>query len=208
LQVGIKAFRLVGESMEKYKKIIEKRLSKKRYEHSLGVAETAKKLAVFNNVNSDDAYIAGLLHDYAKELSSQELLQIAKNNQLIVDEVEIIVPQLLHGPVGAYLLEQEMGVKNKDILQAVRFHTTGCYDMGTLSQILYIADIIEPNRKFPEVDYLRQITYEDLSLGVLEGLNFSLKYVLEKNKLIHCLSVQARNWLLITIKTMNYIIMI
>jgi len=183
--------------VERYKEILKKRLDKNRYMHSLGVSETAKELAVRNNMNPTDAYLAGILHDYAKNLSGEELLKIAQENNLIIDEVELKTPQLLHGPVGAYLIKKELGITNQKILNAIRYHTTACPDMDILTKIIYIADLIEPNRDFPEVDYLRKVTYEDLNSGILQGLNNTLQYVLENNQLIHGLSVQARNWLII-----------
>ncbi|MDK2824018.1 MAG: hypothetical protein PWQ67_174 [Clostridia bacterium] len=189
---------MVGEAMEEYKKIVKNRLSNKRYEHSLGVAETARELAVRNGADFNKAYLAGILHDYAKELSSEELLKIAASNNLITDKVEIKEPQLLHGKVGAYLIKNELGIYDEDILKAIRFHTTGCADMDLLTQIIYIADYIEPNRKFPGVEKMRKTTFINLAQGVFEGLDQTLKYVLEKKGLIHYLSVQARNWLLIS----------
>lgn len=184
--------------MEAYLKIIEKRLSKERFQHSLGVAETGRKLALINGVNADDAYLAGLLHDYAKDLPEGQLLEIAQTNNLILDEVEVNEPHLLHGPVGAWLTEKELGITNKDILNAIKFHTTGCREMSKLTQIIYIADLIEPNRNFPGVESLRKSAFNNLTQGVLNGLNWSIKYVLEKDFLLHSLSIQARNWLIMS----------
>jgi len=183
--------------MEEYKALIKGRLSHKRYVHSLGVAETARELAVLNGCNAEQAYLAGILHDYAKELSNHDLLEIGRLNNLILDEAEVEEPQLLHGPVGAVLIQKELGINNRGILDAIRYHTTGCSGMTKLTQIIYIADYIEPNRKFPGVESLRNVTYNDLSRGVLEGLNNTIKYVLDNNQLLHILSVGARNWMLI-----------
>jgi predicted HD superfamily hydrolase involved in NAD metabolism len=183
--------------MEEYKALIRDRLTKDRYEHSLGVAQTARELAIQYGADGEKAYLAGILHDYAKNLPNQKLLEIAINNSLIVDPAEKENPQLLHGPVGAVLIEKELGIKDKEILNAIRYHTTGRSQMDRLSQILYIADYIEPNRNFPGVDSLRKITYTNLLAGVLAGLNNSIKFVIDNNQLLHILSVEARNWLLL-----------
>jgi len=187
-----------GSKMEEYRALIKKRLSKDRYEHSLGVAQTARSLALSCGVDPEQAYFAGILHDYAKELTNHELLEIGKMYDLILDDAEIKEPALLHGPVGAVLLQKELGINNKEILTAIRYHTTGCANMDKLTQIIYIADFIEPNRNFPDVEILREITYHNLSQGVLQGLNQTIKYILDNNQLLHFLSVQARNWLIMS----------
>jgi predicted HD superfamily hydrolase involved in NAD metabolism len=183
--------------MERYLALIRERLSPDRYEHSLGVAETARELAKLYGVDEEKAYLAGILHDYAKNLSNSKLLEIGDKHNLIVDQAEKQEPQLLHGPVGAVLIEKELGIKDKEILKAVWYHTTGCGNMDKLSQIIYISDYIEPNRKFPGVDSLRKITFANLAEGVLAGLNNTIKYVVDNNQPLHILSVEARNWLLL-----------
>lgn len=183
--------------MEKYQRLIKERLSKNRYEHSLGVAQTARDLALLNGVSPEKAYLTGILHDYAKELADQELLILGRIYNLILDEAEIQEPQLLHGPVGAVLIQKELGIDDIELLNGVRYHTTGTSQMTKLSQITYIADYIEPNRNFPGVDSLRETAYANLSQGVLLGLNNTIKYVLDNNQLLHKLSVEARNWLLV-----------
>lgn len=183
--------------VDNYKKIIRERLTSNRYKHSLGVAETAKILAHKNKIDTKIAYLTGLLHDYAKNMSDQELLFVAEKENLITDSIEYQQPQLLHGPVGAHLLKQDLGINNPEILNAVRYHTTGCMPMDKLLQIIYIADYIEPNRSFPGIEKIRELAMSNLPLGVLAGLNNSIKYVIVENGLLHILSVKARNWMLL-----------
>ncbi|MGI6226700.1 MAG: bis(5'-nucleosyl)-tetraphosphatase (symmetrical) YqeK [Peptococcales bacterium] len=183
--------------MQDYQEIIKKRLSKARYEHSLGVAETARDLALFNQIDPFKAYLTGILHDYAKELTNQELIELGKSYNLISDEVELYEPELLHGPVGAVLIREELGINDIEILNAIRYHTTGCKEMDKLSQIIYIADYIEPNRKFPGVDCIRDTAYTDLTKGVLLGLNSTIRYLLEIEQPLHKLTIEARNGLLL-----------
>ena len=182
--------------MDKYIEIIKARLDQERFRHSLGVAKTAQELAERNGVDTETAFLAGILHDYGKNIEPKELIKIAEKQRLIIDIVEKENPFLLHGPVGAYLIEVELGVSDPQIFEAVYYHTTGKPNMGKLAQIIYIADLIEPNRKFPQVEELRQLTYENLSEGLLTGLTWTLQYLLEKKQPIHLLSVQTRNWLL------------
>ena len=182
--------------MEKYISILKEKLNNKRFLHSLRVAETARELAIKNDVDPELAYLSGILHDYGKNISWENLIKIAESNKLITDEIEKKNPFLLHGPVGAHLLEKELGIKNREILEAVRYHTTGKPNLGKLGLIIYIADLIEPERQQADIDSLRQITYKNLWMGVFTGINFTLRYLIAENKPIHSLSIETRNWLL------------
>ncbi len=98
--------------------------------------------------------------------------------------------------MGAHLLEKELGIKNREILEAVRYHTTGKPNLGKLGLIIYIADLIEPNRRLTGIETIRKLAYQDLYKGVLTGINYTLVHVIEQNQPIHSLSIDARNWLL------------
>lgn len=182
--------------VEGYKEILKNRLSVKRYTHSVGVANTAARLAGMFNGDIERAYLAGLMHDYARELTEEELLELTAKHHLSTDGVELMQTSLLHGPVGAWLLEQEGLITDPQVLDAIRWHTTGHPDMDQLARIVYISDYIEPGRNFPGVDVLRQITNKDLNLGVLAGLDHTLSFLVQRNNFIHPLSVATRNRLL------------
>ena len=182
--------------VEGYKEILKKRLSVKRYTHSVGVANTAAKLAGMFNGDIERAYLAGLLHDYAREVPNAELLELAMAHNLSSDAVDLLQPNLLHGPVGAWMLKEQGILDDEAILDAIRWHTTGHPDMTQLARIIYIADYIEPNRDFPGVDLLRQLTYQDLDLGVLAGIDHTIGFLVQKDGYLHPLSVAARNRLL------------
>ena len=182
--------------MDNYITLLKEKLDNKRFLHSLGVAETAQELAIKNEVDPELAYLSGILHDYGKNISCENLIKIAENNKLITDEIEKKNPFLLHGPVGAYLLEKELGIKNREVLEAVRYHTTGKPNLGKLGLIIYIADLIEPNRRLTGIETIRKLAYQDLYKGVLTGINYTLVHVIEQNQPIHSLSIDARNWLL------------
>ena len=182
--------------VEGYKEILKTRLSVKRYTHSIGVANTAARLAGMFDGDVERAYMAGLLHDYAREMSGSALLEIAVEHNLHGDAVDLLQPSLLHGPVGAWLLQEQGIVTDEAILEAIRWHTTGHPDMKKLARMVYIADYIEPNRDFPGVDALRQITYRDLNLGVLAGLDHTIMFQLQKGGYLHPWSIAARNRLI------------
>lgn len=195
----------VKESMdikiEGYKELLKNRLSVKRYTHSIGVANTAARLAGMFNGDIERAYLAGLMHDYARELTEEELLDLTAKHNLSTDGVDLMQTSLLHGPVGAWLLEAEGLITDQQVLNAIRWHTTGHPDMDQLAQIIYISDYIEPGRDFPGVDMLRQIANKDLNLGMLAGLDHTLNFLIQRNSFIHPLSIATRNRLLETYVT-------
>lgn len=181
-------------------KYLEKNLNNHRYIHSLNVSKTAVKLAELYGAEINKAKIAGLIHDCAKKLSNEELLSIFKNNNIKVDDISIKSPQLLHGWAAAIIAKQTMGIDDKEILSAVKYHTTGKKHMSLLEKIIYIADYIEPGRDFPGVDELRKITFENLDEGLLKAFDSTIKYVIERNQLIHLDTIEGRNFLLINKK--------
>lgn len=180
---------------------IKERLSPPRFTHTINVAKEAEKLAHIYNINREAAILAGLLHDYAREFSERDLLHLAQEAQWPINIVEKENPMLLHGPVAAYLVEKDLGISDPAILQAIRFHTTGCSQMYDVAKIVFLADMLEPTRSYPGVEELRKLAYRgDLDYALLKSLEHSLLYVMGKGFLIHPLSVEARNDLLIQLK--------
>ncbi|MGI6130084.1 MAG: bis(5'-nucleosyl)-tetraphosphatase (symmetrical) YqeK [bacterium] len=172
-------------------------LTASRYRHSLAVAQVAAELGQCHGVDLDRAYKAGLLHDCAKGLGSEELLQTALAFGIVRDDTELICPDLLHGPVGAMLAWKEYGVNDAEILTAIAAHTLGAEKMGLLSKIIYIADYVEPNRSFPGVEDLRALAPNNLNLAVLRAMDCTIAYVLEQSLPLHPQTVRARNSLLL-----------
>jgi nicotinate-nucleotide adenylyltransferase len=175
---------------------IKKIMPEKRYIHSLGVADTAVKLAGIYGVSPEKAEMAGLLHDIARDYDNVLMLQMCENYSIVPDDVEKAVPDLLHGKVGACIAEDRFRIKDSEILHAIKFHTTGCKKMSILDKIIFIADMIELGREFPGVERLRESALAELDRSVLEGLNSTIRFVLERGLSIHINSVEARNELL------------
>ncbi|WP_297518117.1 bis(5'-nucleosyl)-tetraphosphatase (symmetrical) YqeK [uncultured Clostridium sp.] len=174
---------------------LKKNLSEKRYRHTLGVCETAMSLAKKYGVDVEKAKIAALGHDLAKELVVERQKEILRKHNFEIGEIEEASPQILHGFVGSILLKKLFKVEDKEILSAIDFHSTGKREMSVLEKIIYIADYIEPNRVYDGVEELREITYKDLDSGVLKGLNNTIKIVVERDRVIHPLTFEARNYL-------------
>lgn len=183
---------------ETRKKLLASKLKPSRYEHSLGVAETAVFLAKRFGVDEEKARLAGLLHDCAREFRDDELIAEAERRGIAVGEVERQMPLLLHAYIGAERIKEIYDVDDAEISQAIWRHTVGGAKMTPLDKIIYFADMIEPHRNYPEVEMLRQLS-RDASLDdmLLEGLTQSIIFVAEKNHLIHPDTVTARNELLL-----------
>lgn len=157
---------------------IKKTQDKKRFEHTLGVTYTAACLAMCYDVDTERAQIAGLLHDCAKCLSNDKKVSLCKKQSIEINMTEAKNPFLLHAKAGAYLAEHKYGIGDEDILNAVRYHTTGRPGMSTLEKIVFIADYIEPGRdhsaRLPE---LRRLAFQDLDRALIEILKDTLSYL-------------------------------
>ena len=105
--------------------------------------------------------------------------------------------ELWHSMVGPIVAKEIFKIEDEEILSAMRWHTTGKENMSKLDKVIYMADMIEPNRNFPGVDILRRETFKDLDNGVLQGLNHTIKYLLNKGVAIDINSIKARNYLLL-----------
>ena len=171
------------------------RLSAKRYGHTLRVANTAEDLARAHGLDPDRARLAGLLHDAARELPSEEFLDLAEDLDLPVGEPERESPKLLHGPVAAGLARRELGVEDEVVLEAIRDHTTGRPGMAPLSLVLYVADKIEPARDYPSVENLRRLARRDLRAAAAESLRRSIAHNQERGRPTHPASIEALGWL-------------
>ncbi len=181
--------------MEHYQALdlIKQRLSPNRYQHSLRVADMALILARRYIEDESWAYLAGVLHDYARDLPPEQLLSIARQYGLIKQEIESELPELLHGPVAAFLLPNELATIPKAVLEAISCHTLGSVPMSKLDKILFLADMIEPGRCYPGVGELRREVLLDLDQAMLLALESSIRYCLDNGKILHPLSVEVRN---------------
>lgn len=178
---------------------LKKNIGESRYIHTLGVVQTAKELARINNESEDKAELAALVHDIAKQMPVPEQIRILKANNIKIDIVTENSPQILHGFVGAILAKSLIGIEDEDVINAIRNHTVARENMSTLEKIIYIADYIEPNRTYPGVEELRKITYNNLNEGVLQGIENTIKFVINRKQLVNISTMEARNYLILEI---------
>jgi predicted HD superfamily hydrolase involved in NAD metabolism len=182
---------------DEIKAYLKARVSEKRFNHVLGVSDTAIKMAEKYNCNLEKAKMAALLHDIAKKMTDDELIKLVKEKGHKLNSVEENNPQLLHALAAAVIAREEMKIEDEDILNSVIYHTTGREDMSLLEKIIYIADYIEPSRDFPGVEKIRTAAFENIDKALLMALESSIQYVIKKGELLHIETIKARNYLII-----------
>lgn len=182
----------------KYVKIIREKLDDYRYEHSINVAEKAAEIAGKYGADIEKAYLAGLLHDVTKNLTDEEQLHFFDTFGIMLTDAEKSSPKVWHAISASVFIKEELGIKEKEILDAVRYHTTGRADMSLLEKVVYIADFTSKDRKYPDVDVLRKIVSENLEDGVIYALSYTISSLSGKNKVIHPDTFNAYNQLLLS----------
>ena len=177
-------------------------LSEKRYNHSIGVMKKAEELAKIHGENINKTKLVGLAHDIGKELSENEMIQYTKENNIEVDEIEKINIGLLHAKIGADICYKKYGF-SIDMQNAIKYHTVGNLNMDLLSKIIFVADKIEDGRNYKDEDkskdlkLAREIAITNIDKALLFEIDCSIKYTIQKGKLIHPDSILIRNKLLI-----------
>ncbi len=176
---------------------LKENVSENRRNHILRVAKTAKKYARKLGLDVYKAELSGLLHDLAKELTNEKLLEISKTNNLEFDEIDLDNPHILHARVGEILAKEKFGINDPDVLGGIRCHTLAEPNMSKIMMVVYLADATEPGRDKKFAGSAKKVFKEKgLEAGVLEAINMKLKDVINRGKKIHLLTIKARNWLL------------
>ncbi|GBF31976.1 hydrolase [Desulfocucumis palustris] len=184
--------------------ILKEMISEKRLAHSLGVSDTAVRLALAYGADPDLAARAGLLHDCARDMEGGELLRLAGEWGVTVSPVERRFPLLLHGPVGAAICRRRFGVCDEEVLRAVALHTTGSPGMGLLEKTVYVADKIEPGRRHPGVEALREAAVTGPDEGMLACLGHFMYYLIKRGEIIHPDMVSTWNKLSLMVGGRNF----
>ena len=166
------------ETVEQVKMRMERMLKPDRLAHSYGVAEEARRLAGRYGADPQQAYYAGLCHDICKNMPLEEQLQWIKRSAIILDSAFYQQPPIWHGFAAAQYLREEMGVEDDDILQAVRYHTTGRAGMSLLEKIIFTADLTERGRDYSDVETVRTLADRSLEQAVLYILRYTLRKLL------------------------------
>lgn len=180
------------ERAELILQVVKERMPEKRYIHTLGVRDTAMHLAELYNESSEKAELAAVIHDVAKYADVDWMRDMVRLHNLDPR----LLPwnsEILHGPVGAVIAEQEFNIDDEDILNAISHHTTGRPKMSQLEKIIYVADMIEPNRKFDGVEKLRAKAEMDLDKAMHACICHTLTFLVDTKQPIYPLSIECYN---------------
>ena len=189
-------------SVEEAMALVEREMPAKRWKHTLGVIDSAVALAERFGGDAEKARVAAILHDVAKfwpvdrqRAAIEEEGAPAGLDTLSYDK------ELWHSHAGAYAAKRDFGVEDEEMLDAIRYHTSGRVGMTKLDKIVCLADYIEPGREFPGVDRLRELAETSLEEALIAGFDGTIRFLLEQGKRIYPLTVLTRNDLINTIRS-------
>ncbi len=172
-------------NIENYKALIKPTMSEHRYIHSVNVSKEAQKLAQLYGADEDKAAIAGILHDITKEVPKEEQLQIFSDGGIILDEIQVNAPKLWHSISGSVYVRDKLSINDEDILNAIRYHTTGRAGMSLLEKIIFIADFTSEERTYNGVSEMRKKSRKSLEEAMLYGLQFTFSDLTKREIAIH-----------------------
>lgn len=171
--------------------LLQKRLSKKRFVHTVNVMKKAEQLAVMYQEDVEKAKLAALLHDITKEVDLDKQLKMLQDFAIIKDSVILETPNLYHAFTAAIYAQQELGITDADVLNAVRYHTIARAGMSGLEKIIYIADATSDERDYKSVDRFRALSEEDLDVCMFEFLKYTIRYLVKEECLIPTDTMEA-----------------
>ena len=172
---------------------VKNMLSEKRFTHSEGVVQRALEYAEIYNVDKETVKLVAIAHDIAKELSDEEVQKYISEYNIEFDDIEKINHNLWHAKIGAYICKNKYNF-TEDMVNSVRYHTTGRSNMSTLEKVIYLADATDGNRKYESIDYYVGIVKEDIDKGMVEVSKWVINHLLENDKVIHLDSIKCYNY--------------
>lgn len=172
--------------------MVKEQLTEHRYTHTIGVMETAIRLSDKYGGDTKKAETAAIFHDYAKFRPKEEMIAIIKEQNMKSDLL-LYNGELWHAPVGAYLVQKEAGINDPEILDAIRYHTSGRKGMSLLDKILFVADYIEPGRHFPGVEEARELAEKNLDDALILALKNTVVFLLKKNQAVYPDTIETYN---------------
>lgn len=179
-----------------YKKLLKTLQGERRFNHSVNVSIQCEQLATRYRYDVIKAKIAGLLHDITKEMPISNQLEILKQNNIRCDNIQLLNTGLIHPVSGCVYIQQRLNIHDLDIINAIRYHTTGRENMSLLEKIVCVADHISPERRHPEVYKVREMAFKNLDMAVIEKLKTAMHNNLNKSAIIHPDTILAYNYIL------------
>jgi predicted HD superfamily hydrolase involved in NAD metabolism len=179
--------------VDEYINLLSKRLTRRRFAHSLNVAQSACLLAEKYGADSEKAYTAGLLHDIMKDASGGEQLKIIEMSGHKLTEQELLSPKLWHAIAGAAFVKSELGIGDREIIEPIRWHTTGKAGMTLPEKIIFIADYISSDRSYNGIEKMRALAQVSLGDAMRFALEFTVACLANKGMPIHPDSIGCYN---------------
>lgn len=176
-----------------YKKLVKSRMGEKRFTHSENVSKEAVKLAKLYGADPEKAELAGILHDITKETPNEEQLQIMEKNGIILTKLQLSSPKLWHSMSGAAFIQSELGITDEDIINAVRYHTSGRAGMSMLEKIIFVADFTSEERNYDGVEIMRKKSRKSLEEAMHYGLSFTISDLVKRERVIDPNAIDCYN---------------
>jgi predicted HD superfamily hydrolase involved in NAD metabolism len=172
---------------------VRAKVGQDRFAHILGVEKASRSLARKYGLKEQPLRAAALLHDSAKEMSQSQMAALFRKGPFRLDGGEKALPALWHPQAGANLAYHHWKIRYPEVLDAIRCHTLGRPGMGKLAQALFVADYIEPGRRFAGLSKARRAAQESLSEGVTVKAAQTIEYLLSKGRKVHPRLVETWN---------------
>lgn len=172
-------------NLDEYKNLIKSKMSEHRFVHSVNVSKEARKLAKIYGADAEKAALAGILHDITKEMPVEEQLKIITDSGIILDNVQKNAPKLWHGISGSIYIKENLDINDADILNAIRYHTTGRAGMSLLEKIIFVADFTSQERTYKGVSTMRKKSRKTLDEAMLYGFKFTFSDLSKRELAIH-----------------------
>lgn len=172
-------------NLDEYRNLIKSKMSEHRFIHSVNVSKEARKLAKIYGADAEKAAIAGILHDITKEMPVEEQLKIITDSGIILDNVQKNAPKLWHGISGSIYIKENIDINDADILNAIRYHTTGRSGMSLLEKIIFVADFTSQERTYKGVSTMRKKSRKTLDEAMLYGFKFTFSDLSKRELAIH-----------------------
>ena len=176
-----------------YKQILQNRLTPKRYNHSLCVADEAVRLTKKYGGDCEKSYLAGLLHDITKNASAEEHLNIFNEFGIMLNDIEKSAEKLWHAISGAAYIENVLKINDDEIITAIRYHSTARENMTQLEKILYLADFTSADRDYDDIDIMREKVEISMEAALDYALSYTINDLVSRGKPLHLDTVKAYN---------------
>ncbi len=166
-------------------------LDPRRFYHSLGVMQTAVCLALRHGIPTEPAAVGGLLHDCARCLNKSQQYERLMEWDVPFPDPDGQYRTVWHAWLSPEYARREYRIQEPEVLEAIRYHTTGAPGMSPLAEVIFVADCIDPTRNYPDVEALRRLARQDLRAAVRECLIMKRDHVEDRGQRLHPDATQA-----------------